>query len=478
MTYASHSPAPRPALTLRTRTRGPDSAPARRARALPWWWGLVGATALGLALRVGYVLIWKRHARFSGDATYYHLAANLLAQGHGFVEPFYWVRHIAVPGADHPPLYIVALAVPSALGWSGWLAHQVTSCLIGAATVAAIGLAARELAGPRAGLVAALVAAVHPVLWVNDGVVMSESLVQLTVALALLGAYRWWKRPGWRPAVATGAACALAALTRAELVLLAPLLLVPLALRLRGVARPRRLGLLGASVAAMAATIAPWAGYNATRFHRPVPLSTGLGPVLAAANCDATFNGPFLGYWSYPCQAQVPRAPGDLSDQDLAYRSHALAYASRHRGHLPVVVGARLGRAWGLYRPVQLLRIERAVEDRELPPAEAGLGLFFVLAALSAVGAVGLRRRAGPTALPIVALVATVSLTSAVTYGTTRFRAPADVGLVVLGSAGVALLLEERARRRGRRRTEPSLREPLAALPETAAAGPAGASRA
>ena len=77
-----------------------------------------------------------------------------------------------------------------------------------------------------------------------------------------------------------------------------------------------------------------------------------------------------------------------------------------------------------------------------------------------------------------VALVATVSLTSALTYGTTRFRAPADVGLVVLGSAGVALLLEERARRRGRRRTEPSLREPLAALPETAAAGPAGASRA
>ena len=415
-----------------------------------WSWGLAAVTALGLGVRVAYVLFWKRHAQFSGDAFYYHEAANLLAQGHGFVGPYYWLRHLVSQSADHPPLYIVALAVPSVLGATSTLAHQLTSCLIGAATVAAVGLAGRELAGPPAGLLAALVAALSPTLWVNDGVLMSESLVQLTVALVILAAYRWWKRPGWRMAAAAGAATALAALTRAELALLAPLLLVPLALSLRALPWGRRAALLGASLAAMAAVVAPWAIYNTTRFDRPVILSSGLGLALAGANCDATFNGRFLGYWSFPCQNELQSLTGDASDQDGAYRRHALDYIRRHEGRIPAVVAARLGRVWGLYRPGQLLRVERFVETRELVPAEAGLGLLYALVAMSAVAAVGLRRRGGPPAWPCLAMAAAVSVTVALTYGTTRFRAPADVGLVVLASAGASMLLERgRMRRRG-----------------------------
>jgi len=101
---------------------------------------------------------------------------------------------------------------------------------------------------------------------------------------------------------------------------------------------------------------------------------------------------------------------------------------------------------WGLYRPIGLLRIERFVETRELLPAEAGLGLFYALAALSGVAAMAFRRPGGPTALPCVGLIATVSVTAALTYGTTRFRAPADVGLVVLASAGVSVLAHSRRR--------------------------------
>ena len=81
--------------------------------------------------------------------------------------------------------------------------------------------------------------------------------------------------------------------------------------------------------------------------------------------------------------------------------------------------------------------------------------------------------------LSCLALVASVSLTAAFTYGATRFRAPADVGLVVLASVGVALLLDERAGRRGQEVTVASLGEPAVPAPETvAAAGPAVASRA
>ena len=49
-----------------------------------------------------------------------------------------------------------------------------------------IGLVGLRLAGPRVGLVAAAIAAVYPNLWINDSLVMSETLALLLVSLALL----------------------------------------------------------------------------------------------------------------------------------------------------------------------------------------------------------------------------------------------------------------------------------------------------
>ena len=60
-----------------------------------------------------------------------------------------------MPGADHPPAYIVVLAVPSLLGFDSIRDHMLASCLIGTGTVALIGLLGRRIAGDAAGLVAA-----------------------------------------------------------------------------------------------------------------------------------------------------------------------------------------------------------------------------------------------------------------------------------------------------------------------------------
>ena len=51
--------------------------------------------------------------------------------------------------------------------------------LLGIAAVVVIGLLGYRLAGPAAGLVAAGIAAVYPQLWINDGVLLSESIVVL-----------------------------------------------------------------------------------------------------------------------------------------------------------------------------------------------------------------------------------------------------------------------------------------------------------
>ena len=57
------------------------------------------------------------------------------------------------------------------------------------------GYAGREMAGRRVGLIAALLVAVYPNLWMSDELGLSEALSPVLVALVLWMAYRFWKRP-------------------------------------------------------------------------------------------------------------------------------------------------------------------------------------------------------------------------------------------------------------------------------------------
>ena len=54
-------------------------------------WILV-LTGLGLMVRLAYVLFVERGDPLSGDGVYYHEAANLLADGLGFTEPYRYLH--------------------------------------------------------------------------------------------------------------------------------------------------------------------------------------------------------------------------------------------------------------------------------------------------------------------------------------------------------------------------------------------------
>ena len=63
------------------------------------------------------------------------------------------------------------------------------------------GLAGREIAGRRVGLIAALLTAIYPNIWLNDELASSEALSPLCVALIFWTTYRFWKKPtGWNVA--------------------------------------------------------------------------------------------------------------------------------------------------------------------------------------------------------------------------------------------------------------------------------------
>ena len=65
--------------------------------------------------------------------------------------------------------------------------------------------------------------------------------------------------------------------------------------------------------------------------------------------------------------------------------------------------------------------------------------LYYALWPLAVVGAVALHRRR-VTLIPLLAPMVVITITAALAFGTTRYRVPADVALVVAAGVGIATL--------------------------------------
>jgi 4-amino-4-deoxy-L-arabinose transferase-like glycosyltransferase len=405
-------------------------------------------TLLGFGARLAYGLSADVPNGF-GDDVWYHTVANGLVHGRGFSDPFNSLVHGAVtfgqggtpiPTAFHLPLFPALLALFSAVGIDSYTAHQAVGCALGAGTVAVAGLIGRRVAGDRAGLTAAAIAAVFLPLVTRDALLMSESLYGLLIALALLATLRLRERPSARRALALGAVIGLATLTRTEAVLLVLLLAMPAIL---GGGRERRVANIALVCAAVTVICAPWCVRNSLQFDQPTLLTTGDGSILAGANLDSTYyGGQLLGTWDfgglYKTQAgrHLDRNEAVQSDR---WRREGIDYIGAHTSRLPVVLVARLLRTWDLY-PIWPAERARFVFGyyRHIRVLEyVSQPMLIVVAALAIFGAVGLRRRGRPV-WPFIAPVVLVTLVSLVGYGDPRFRQAADVALVVLAGVGVA----------------------------------------
>jgi hypothetical protein len=445
-----------------------------------WWWvGLVVIGGVGFGIRFGTVL-GRPNRVPGGDPYYYHYAANLLVEGKGFIDPWHYYLHNPhqyVQTASWPPLFMFVLAAASLVGFKSFFAHRVWCCIIGAVAVVVCGLAGREVAGHnitgrRVGLIAALVVALYPNIWMSVELGMSETLTPLLVGLVLLVAYRFWRRPGYRRGLVLGAVIGVAALGRDELTLLVPLILVPLCLLARLPWR-RKLAVAAAGIMATLLVVAPWVGYNMTRFQKPVFISNGLGVTLASANCDTTWSGDFEGYWAFKCEQRVPINPrADESVRESEARAYALHYVHAHEGRLFRVELARLGRAFGAFHPLRQINFDYFVETRPYRWALTGLYAYYGLCLFAVGGTVVLRRRRIPS-FPLFAIGLDVVASVLITFGQTRYRTPFEVSLALLAAVQLEWLwatvrrwhpLQRRARKRARHL-------PPAVLAPTAPAG-------
>lgn len=412
-------------------------------RSFRFWLLVVVGVALAIRLLNAFTLATDLEVR--GDALNFHLLANLLADGEGWIRPYEFVLEgVRDPTAEHPPLYILYLTGFSALGLDTIEWHRAASCLLGAGAVGVTGLVARRVGGDRVGLVAAGLAAVYPLLWVIDGSIMTESMYALTIAVVLLASVAAAQEPTTRRFALLGAAMGLAALTRSEAVLLPAILGVPIVLvAVRTGWRPRLVSLLAIGVA-FALVLSPWIARLALEFDRFVPVTTTSGPLLSGTNCDATYRGEGLGSWRLACTQQREEMLGARLDglneaerHDLL-REPSQQYIRDHLGRFPVVLAARFGRAWDLYRPRQAAVYEQ-LEGRHLRVSQAGIAVYFALLPLAAVGAFGLRHRRRELVVLLTPFLL-VTITSLIGYGLTRLRLAAEIPLVILAALTLARL--------------------------------------
>ena len=100
---------------------------------------------------------------------------------------------------------------------------------------------------------------------------------------------------------------------------------------------------------------------------------------------------------------------GDESEQEARFFDAAVDYVKHHSSRAPVVVAARVGRFWDVFRPSQNALLNWRIEGRIHFASYEGLYVYWALMPF-AVGLVVLHRRGIPI-LPFIMLAVLVTLT-------------------------------------------------------------------
>ncbi len=402
-----------------------------------WRLALAAIVAVGTTVRALHVTVVLRDVEPGLDAVWYTLQAGAIREGKGYVVPASLFTDELVPTAGFPPAYPAVQAV-----WRTVIGAELTQVrLLGTAlaivTIVATALIGRRVIGPRAGLVAAAVVAVDPFLVASDGAGMSEALSVPLVTVAVLLACRLLDR-GLRPwgAVSLGAVCGVAALTRQDLLVMAPVFLVAVAAVGRTPDLRRRVLAAGLGLLVAAAVVVPWAVRNQQQVGS-FTVATMSGPsALAGANCDPTYYGASIGSWEFSCVVPAQRFDLDEGGQSAVLQRAATSYARAHLSRLPVVVAARELRVWGIWTRDDHVR--REIEEVRNPRWSELT--WMVTPLLVVTGFWGLARtcrrdlrRAFPLLLPPLLVV----LTAAASHGNPRFSAIAHP-MLAIGAAAIA----------------------------------------
>jgi 4-amino-4-deoxy-L-arabinose transferase-like glycosyltransferase len=322
----------------------------------------------------------------------------------------------------------------------------VALAIISTVGVLVIALLGRRLGGSSVGLVAATIAAIHP-LWIQPaGIGMSESIFLVVLPAVLLSAVLFLDDPTALRALILGVAVGIATLTRSESIALVVVLGVP-AVLLAVKAWRTRVTFAAALFAGCFVLVAPWIGRNFVQFGG-FALSTQQGAAFGATNCPETYDGPGIGGFAPECfkrgviAAYLGPLRAEAERRNPLHLSHELqrmgfAYMASHRERLPSVVLARILRGWGLFATADQLHYDVAFEGRQRELQRAGEYLNWLLLPISVVGTVLVPRRCWRRWSVVLAGPVVFTVTSAAIYGSVRLRTMAEPSIALLAAAAL-----------------------------------------
>lgn len=230
---------------------------------------MAGVVVLAAAVQAA-VLAVVGSSNLSAWARFDAAQARMLESGAWFTDPTIAPlgSHHLVPTVANSPLTPLVIAGVDVAGMTTSTWHRLVFAGIFVVAVVLIGLAVRDVAGPRPGVLAALLAAVFPPLVVCPATLGADTLVVATVALVLFATTRFWHDPGTPRGALLGFALALAAMARIDLMALVLLIGIPAVLLVRGVVLAGRVRCLGAVLAVFVLCLAPWATRAVRRCSR------------------------------------------------------------------------------------------------------------------------------------------------------------------------------------------------------------------
>jgi hypothetical protein len=398
------------------------------------WRLILGAAAVAFVLRAAFGLTYWIGKPLTHDEREYLALAESLAEGRGFTY-----------GPDHDsgtaqqfgraplyPMFLAAIGARSPSPQGGTPDRlKIVQSLLGAVLVILLGATALEVIGPRAGAIAAIVAAAYPPLVWYPSYVLSETLYSvLAIGTGLLlqravdrSKHERSGRAGAPLALLTGIVAGAAILTRPAMLLFVPLALLWLAVR-------RRYVLAVALTAGIAAVVLPWTARNYRVYDRFVLVAseggitfwTGNHP-LAVGEGDLAANPEIK-----KAELEFRQAHPGLSAEDLEplYYRDALAHIAAHPGWWLGLLAKKLfytvipaGPSYALHSP--LYRI-------------GSIAPYLILLPFAARGVRQLwRSPQRPTALFL--LTGATLLVSLIFFPQERFRVPVLDPMLILSAA-------------------------------------------
>src|SRR2546421_501792 len=422
---------------------------------------------LALLVRVVYNLTVARNYVAGYDSQAYQRIALHLLQEHCFcLDP-----HISTAG--RAPVWPGVIAIIYALLGPKNLFVRLFLCFIGSGTCVLVYLLAKDIFGKRIALVAGIIAVLYPGLFIYDGWLYSESLYTFLLTAFFYTLYRVQSTSKRRWMIVSGVVLGLLSLTRPNgLIIIGLVFLWAIIIAWGKVISWRTAceSIVLISLLALAITF-PWTARNyIVSHHQFIPVATGDGIVLLGAYNHMILdnNTPFKGIWIRPSLSspQLSRNFGDCAAacevlRDTAFKQQAAQWVQSHINDMPYLLSLHMLKMWTPATPEADLPMNQFPE-RTSSRIVVGMVEYlsipvFILAASGLLLTWRKWRH-----LMFIYLILLLSIWQCLYfYGSSRFRAPIEPMLVLLGAGAMWWITQKFTdRRRPNNQSESIPKEP------------------